>query len=314
MKLIVSHADTIYAAYNQENDNILNDSKLHINIERMKKSDTLLACFAMFNEKPQDGYNFNNFEKFYSFYKKILFKYQDYIQLIDKFDDIQTIYNNGKTPIMMTIEDMGPFYQGLEEIDYLYDLGVRMASFTWNYENTYGFPNSKDLRINSKGLTEKGIQAIEKMNSKGIILDISHLSDGGISDMLKYSKKPIIASHSNSRSVTNHPRNCTDQQIKSIAENGGFLGINFCDAFLHEKRIASVENIVKHIDYIANVGGINSVAIGSDFDGINDKCEILHIDDMQKLCSALNKNGYSDDNIEKIFYKNAYNTFKEILK
>lgn len=315
MKLVATHCDTLLKLHENDCMDFHTNEALHVDIVNMQKADTLLACFALFNIKDEDGYRYERFDKFFKFYMRVIEKHSYYLKPIDKFSDIERIYASGKTPIMITIEDMGPFMKGLDQIQEMYDMGVRMASFTWNHETTFGFPCSRDESINSKGLTKKGFEAAEIMNELGIIIDVSHLSDGGISDLLSHSKKPIIASHSNSRTITGHPRNCTDEQIKKISEKGGFLGLNFGDLFLSDDYIASVENMVKHIDYMVKVGGIECMAIGTDFDGVGDKTlEIKSIGDMDKLVAALNKAGYSDDNIEKIFYINAMRTFNEIIK
>lgn len=151
------------------------------------------------------------------------------------------------------------------------------------------------------------------MNKLGIVIDVSHLSDGGFLDVLRYSKKPFVASHSNSRFVTNHSRNLTDDMIKAISNKGGILGINFCSSFLGTSKIAKINDMIKHIKHIKHVGGVECISLGSDFDGIENEVEIKNIGEIQKLYDALKINGFTYNEIEKIFYKNAERIIKDIL-
>ena len=143
--------------------------------------------------------------------------------------------------------------------------------------------------VNSEnGLTKFGIELVKSMEDMGIIVDVSHLSDGGFYDVLKYTKKPFVASHSNARSISNVARNLSDEMIKKLAERGGLAGINFCSNFIQptpykEPTFTYIDDIVKHIKHIKNVGGINSIALGSDFDGISSTLELVDGSYMQLL-------------------------------
>ena len=93
-----------------------------------------------------------------------------------------------------------------EKLQHFYNRGIRLITLTWNYENEIGYPNSNDPGVMASGLKSFGFQALEEMNRLGIIVDVSHLSDGGFWDVAKHTQKPFIASHSNARSITVHPR------------------------------------------------------------------------------------------------------------
>ena len=152
------------------------------------------------------------------------------------------------------------------------------------------------------------------MERVGIIPDVSHLSDKGFFDVLDICKKPFIATHSNARSIKDHPRNLTDDMIRKLSEKGGIMGINFCSNFLGESEIAKLDDIVRHIDHIRNVGGIDVIALGSDFDGIGNKVEIEDIGKIELLAYKLKQNGYKESEIDKILVKNAIRLFNDVLK
>jgi membrane dipeptidase len=167
----------------------------------------------------------------------------------------------------------------------------------------------------NRGLKDFGIELVHAMNDLGMVIDVSHLSDGGFYDVVKYSKDPFIASHSNARAVCDHKRNLTDEMIKILSEKGGITGINFERSFLNTNGKSTVEDMIRHIKHIYNIGGIDVISLGTDFDGINSKGnEIDNIGDIHKLSFELSKIGFNEDSIEKIFYKNAMRVIKDVMK
>ena len=155
------------------------------------------------------------------------------------------------------------------------------------------------------------------MEKLGMIIDVSHLSDDGIYDVYNNTKKPFIASHSNARGLCSHQRNLTDDMIRKIADRGGLIGANFYSTFLNDnysgKDMSRIKDIVEHMKYIANVGGIDCVGIGSDFDGIDCPLEFENSSNMQLIYHEMKKSGFSENEIEKVFYKNALRLFEELL-
>ncbi len=154
---------------------------------------------------------------------------------------------------------------------------------------------------------------MEEMNKLKMIIDVSHLSDGGFYDVVKHSKSPFVASHSNARAITDHPRNLTDEMIKILSNKGGVMGINFEKTFLGQSEEGKLSEMIAHIKHIKNVGGIDSICIGSDFDGIETPSEIKSSDEIEKLINALEKESFHESEIEKILYKNALRVIKETI-
>ena len=205
----------------------------------------------------------------------------------------------------------------MNKIKEVYDKGVRAISLTWNYENCFGWPNSLDKEIMNKGLKEFGIEAIQYMNDLGIIIDVSHLSDGGFYDVAKYTKKPFVATHSNARMASPHQRNLTDDMIKVLAEKGGVTGLNFAPQFMDLDVNAThtpVSNIIRNAKHIVNVGGIDVLGLGTDFDGIGGTQEIADSSMLPQLWDAFAKAGFHESEIEKIAYGNVMRVIKESMK
>lgn len=201
----------------------------------------------------------------------------------------------------------------LDRLEHLYAEGVRSMTLVWNYENEIGFP-SQTPGFQSKGLKKFGFEVLEKMETLGMLVDVSHLSDQGFWDIYQHAQKPFIASHSCSRSIQNHPRNLTDAMIRGIAEKGGVIGLNYFGVFLNGTMKSTLDAMVKHAIHILNVGGSEVLALGSDFDGFKGIAEMAEISQIGKLQEALQKHGMSDSQIEKIMYCNSLRVIREILE
>ncbi len=170
----------------------------------------------------------------------------------------------------------------------------------------------------SDGLTETGKIFLGEMERLGMIPDVSHLSDAGFWDVADNSTKPFVASHSNARAICPHARNLTDDMIRALANKGGVMGLNFCADFLIQKPAGvpnpgSIADIVAHAKHIANVGGIEVLGLGSDFDGIETHKELAGAQGMGKLAEALVKGGFHASEVDKIFYENVLRLYREIL-
>lgn len=222
-------------------------------------------------------------------------------------NDIKKAQNLGKIGLMLTIEGGNVIENDLDYIKNLAKDGVKVLSFTWNHENNLGFGADEN-----RGLKPLGKKAIPILEQNGIILDVSHLSEKGFYNVAEIAKKPFIASHSNAKSVCNHKRNLTDEQISIIKLNKGIIGINFYKEHL-SKSGANISDVIKHIEHILSLGGEDVVCFGSDFDGCDVIDELKTIDRTTILCENMRKCGYSDSLIEKIMFKNTADFFERNL-
>ncbi len=168
------------------------------------------------------------------------------------------------------------------------------------------------------GLTEKGKELVAEMENLGIIPDVSHLSDAGFYNVLAVTKKPFVASHSDARAVCPNVRNMTDDMIAKLSERGGVMGLNFCADFLEEKPLGeenpgTVAAVVRHAKHIVNVGGIDVLGLGSDYDGIPTHRELPGAQSMGRLWDAFHDAGFSEGELDKIFYGNVLRVYKDTL-
>jgi membrane dipeptidase len=330
MKVADMHCDTISEILNEQRNGKnteLRVNGLNVDIEKMKQGDYLVQNFAMFVQLEGEKHPLEECLSLIDCFYKELDKNKDFLSLALSYNDIVKNQQEGKISALLTVEEGGTTCCSLANLRILYRLGVRMLTLTWNYPNGIGYPNVNLSKGNKPdqhvpntehGLTPFGIEFVQEMERLGMIIDVSHLSDAGFYDVLKYTTKPFVASHSNARSVTNHTRNMTDEMILKLAERGGVMGINFAGDFLEEaepgKRSRSkISNMVKHIKYIVDLAGVDCVGLGSDFDGIYQDLELDHAGKMPELEKALRDTGFSYEDIEKIFYKNVLRVYKEVL-
>lgn len=313
MHIIDLHCDTIYHLVDNK-EMKLKENDIAIDIEKLKDAGVLAQFFALFIDLEEHNKPFNRaMDMLNRFYEEIN-KNNHEINIARNYQELIENKNKGKISAFLTLEEGEAFEGSIEKLRNFYDLGIRLVTLTWNHENSIGYPNFKK-EFMDRGLKAFGLEVIEEMNKLGIIIDVSHLSDGGFYDVARYSKKPFVASHSNSRTICNHSRNLTDDMIKTLSDKGGVMGINFEKSFLIEDgSISSVEQMVTHIKHIYNVGGADVISIGSDFDGINPmNLEISKINEINKLTRALEKNKFKPNDIDKILYKNALRVIKEVL-
>ncbi|MEW9080491.1 dipeptidase [Terrisporobacter glycolicus] len=323
MKIVDFHCDTISQLYDirKSGENInLKKNKLLFDIESMKKGDYMLQVFASYVDLGSNNKPLESCLSYIDLLYDEVEKNKDDIGIVYNYEDILKNIENNKMSALLSIEEGGVCKGNLSLLRNFYRLGVRMMTLTWNYENELSYPNGcfyDEEKNERKGLKEKGFEFINEMESLGMIIDVSHLSDDGIYDVYNNTSKPFIASHSNARNVCSHQRNLTDDMIKKIGERGGVIGVNFYSSFLNNNYksndISKIEDIINNIKYISNTGGIDCVGIGSDFDGIDCPLEFENSSKMQLIYDEMKKSGFREEDIEKVFYKNALRLFKELL-
>ena len=227
-------------------------------------------------------------------------------------EDVGNILNH-KAATLLAIEEGGAIDGSLEALRCLYELGVRAMTLTWSNRNDIA--DGINEEATGSGLTLFGKQVVAEMNRLGMLVDVSHISTAGFWSVMETSTKPIIATHSNAKSLCSHPRNLNDEQIKALAQNGGLAGITFAGQFLEEDwRNACIESVYKHIDYMLNlIGNDDHIGFGSDFDGISHPpYNIQGVQDYKPLIDYLSKY-YSDETINKITHQNVINLMQKVL-
>jgi len=316
MHFIDLHCDTASAMLEQNQP--LKQNSLKIDIERLQKGNAKAQFFALYMDKMKHESSYAYCVEMLENFKRELSLNKENMMLCRNLADLKQAQKEEKIGAFLTIEEGDAIEGELQKLRFFYEQGVRLMTLTWNYENDLGYPNF-EYTYQDKGLKTKGFETVELMNELGMLIDVSHLSDAGFEDVLNHSKQPFVASHSNARSMTNHPRNLSDKMLKQLANVGGLTGINFFNNFLvngmlkEKLEVAKIEDMVRHIKHIRNVAGVEVIGLGSDFDGIPNPVEIKDVSQMKKLSDKLLKEGFSYDEVEKIFWRNGVRVIGEVL-
>jgi len=324
MKYIDMHCDTLMWLANPNTTGDLFQNSLSVDFKRMQLGEgTQFFAIFMLPEGSRFLEQMNNIsdDDYINKLHGILFdnleKYKDVAAFTSNYEMLQANRAANKVSAFLTIEDGRAVRGDMARLEKFYDMGVRLISLTWNHHNCFGAPNSYEPEVMNTGLTDFGKEAVARMNELGMLIDVSHLSDGGFWDVVKLTKKPFVASHSNCRAISPHKRNMTDDMIRALAEKGGVMGINFGPEFLNpdvERKESTAALMSAHIQHIKKIGGIDTVALGSDFDGIGGELQVSGSDKLGVLFDRLHWDGFTDAEIEKIAHLNAERVIRESMK
>lgn len=305
--MIDLHCDTIMRLWEDGvGRNTLLSNSYSIDIERMEKAGTMAQCLAIYtpatNDRGLSGWE--AMQELHDLFISETARYSDRISVASDSDDIR----RSRLSAILTIEGMWPT-EGIDErVDEVLSWNPRLMTLTWNEVNDFAYPNSTDPEIMSRGLTGKGFELVGKAMERDILIDVSHLSDGGFWDLMG-TKAKVVASHSNARAVADHPRNLSDDMIRALADHGGVMGLNFCPGFLCDdfgsgERCSRISDMIVMLHHVHDVGGEDVMALGTDFDGIGGKLEIGSVDMLHLLREAM-EGEFSETVIDKFFHGNA---------
>lgn len=313
MKILVDgHCDTLSKALDEKSD--LENKEYCFNlVDANKKTPCIQMMAAYIAQKFVDngigGFNraINILEQF----KKDKDK-SKIINILNK-EDLNKTIDEKKIGIILTIENGSAISGNIENIEKLYEKGIRVMSVTWNEDNDLG---CGALTKNDEGLTKLGEEYIRKLEEKNILIDVSHSSEKTFWDITKCTNRTIVATHSCVNSICNHPRNLKDEQIIEIANRKGIIGICFASRFLNESGKSNVVDIINHINYIKDLVGIDYIGLGSDFDGVdfdNMPSDIRGIKDINKLEEEMKMEGFTEEEINKVMGENWLRVLRNIL-
>jgi membrane dipeptidase len=272
-------------------------------------------------------------------------RYPNDLEMAYSADDVERIVKSGKIASLIGIEGGVAIEEDLAQLRAFALLGARYMTLT--HGNTLSWADSATDKPKSGGLSPFGERVVREMNRLGMLVDISHVSDETMADVLRVSKAPVIASHSSAYAIAPHPRNVPDEILKGITKNGGVVMVNFYSGFVvpeyarqtsaarrelrdkypndrkafakaldewyasHKAIRGTISDVADHIDHIRKVAGIDHIGIGSDFDGIT--AWPVGLDDVSsypRLTEELLRRGYSEEDVYKILGANVLRAFR----
>lgn len=280
----------------------LEHNDLHIDLKRAGELAGYAQCFACFTS-PEAGYNIKPEELFEREMVTVLREvetHKDKISLAYSAEDITRNNAGGNMSAILTIEGPAGFGYDPSLLADLYKIGFRMTTLGWNERNIL-----TGSHITGGGLTEQGREYVKEAQRLGMIVDVSHISDEGFWDVMEITCAPVIASHSNSRSVWNVSRNLTDDMFRAINQTGGVAGINLYADFLGKNP--TLDTVCDHILHFMELdNGASHIVLGGDLDGCDKlPSDFVGIQDYNKLATKLIDRGLDCETVHKIFWDNA---------
>ncbi|CAG7624226.1 hypothetical protein PAECIP111802_01039 [Paenibacillus allorhizosphaerae] len=310
MRIIDGHCDALYKMF--ENPVIdFYDSVavgLDVSYAKMKKSNVKIQFFAIYLPERITVPKFDHYLEYINiFYQKITCDGR--VRLIKNRDDLHTVWNSESIGAILTVEGADAIQGNPLFTRTLHHLGVRFIGVTWNYGN---WAADGILEPRQGGFSRHGKSFIKDCDDLGILLDASHLSVAAFWDLAAASARPFVATHSNAKALCGHPRNLDDNQLRELIRRDGRIGVTFVPWFVDGGQ-ASIDGILRHIDYIGALGGERQLVLGSDFDGISRTIPGLeHAGQYGNLVDALSKR-YSNVQVERFLYGNWYSYLERHL-
>ncbi len=320
MRLFDLHCDTAGECFNRKIP--LAENNLHISLCKGKLLDEWCQVFAVWIPDELRGKAALDYcVKVLENHKNEISKNSDKIQLCQRFTDIKKALKNHKCAAITAVEGASPFADR-DAVFIAEEYGVKLVTLTWNGENEIGYGCQSGVE---SGLKECGKLLLRNMRELNIVADVSHLNRAGFYDAISSGVR-IIASHSNCEGVLLQTRrdsedkffscrrSLNDEQIRLMIECGGLIGINFCKSFLGDEGDDGMEAVYRHMSHILDMGGENILAIGSDYDGCDINLNLAGVDKMHCLESFLAEKGMDSVLLDKIFFSNSLNFFKNVLQ
>ena len=299
------HCDTALALLGDDltEAGSLRKNNCHIDLERAKVLPGYVQCFACFTTPFMTQWHKKDptviFEKEIETVMREMYYNSDLISQIHTLADIDKNRKNGKMSAVLTIEGPAGFGFNPDMLENLHQIGFRITTLGWNEQN----PLCGSHKTGG-GLTDLGREYVKEAQRLGMLIDVSHISDEAFWDIMEITEKPVIASHSNSRSICPVSRNLTDDMFRAICRSGGVAGFNMCAPFVGEDP--DLDTCAEHFIHFLELGGEKHIALGGDLDG----CDVLPrgfdgVQDYPKLADKLLERGLSETQVYDIFWNNA---------
>ena len=317
MFVLDSHCDTPTQILRSRNLAIDNNNA-HVDFHKLRRGKVDGAFFALyipssFDSDPDGGFEYA--ARLLEVTEKAVLEEPGVAAFATSEAEAMANKSNSLFSVFLSLENGSPIGEDMDRLQWFYDRGVRYVTLCHTGNNQICDSCATELKLWG-GLSPFGKRLVARMNTLGMLVDVSHISDAAFFDVLECSSKPVVATHSCCRALADHPRNLSDEMIRELASNGGVVQINFYPVFLdsgfNEENMftlprPSYKRIVDHIDHVVSIAGIDHVGLGSDFDGIDVTPEGLDdVSFMWRVFDEMRLRGYTDSDISKVAGENLF--------
>ncbi len=305
--LFDGHCDTVSRRYREGGG--LWENEGHMDLKRTRHFGAYAQFFAFFGDRAEvPEVSWNLFLGEYAFFRRELEQNAAHMSLCRTGEGARAALGAGRTAAFLSVEGAELLDCDLRKLERAHELGVRAVNLTWNYANALSGSIADEPR---RGLTDRGRAFVRRMETLGMLVDVSHLSEPGFWNLAEMAQRPFFASHSNSRAIFPAPRNLTDAQFTAIIEHRGVAGLNMYPPFLGEDP--DLDTVVDHLEHFLALGGERNVSIGGDWDGIPAPPRgVSGVWDMERLYERLLQRNYHEALVRGVFYENLMRVVSEV--
>lgn len=304
-RVIDLHCDTLTEC-GKRGVGLISDAMPHFSLDRLPEGIRWCQCMAVFMPDHLRGDAAESyFQEVYAIYERETALHRRFLTRVADTARIAAALEETPFAAILTVEGGSALAGRLENLEKLWDRGVRMMTLTWNGANEIAGGAATD-----EGFTPLGRQVVARMEQLGMAVDVSHLSDRAFWELCAFSGKPFAASHSNARAVCGHRRNLTDDMFREIVRRGGVVGLNYSTHFIREGGGSeSIEDLLRHVHHYLELGGKGTLALGSDYDGTDIPPYLDGLGRIETLFEALDRSGIPQPVVEDILFHNANRFF-----
>ena len=308
IQIFDGHCDTIMRAVWQEDAHLAGTGG-QWDLDKIEPLAQVAQFFAFFWNSAQVKDPEPMLNRYYQTFRREMDRYQDRIVQCRTGAEIDAAFAAGKQAAILSVEGGELLGCSLDLLHKAYDMGVRAVNITWNHANALSGTNVEEPE---RGLSPLGVAFVQEMEKLGMLPDVSHLSEPGFWDVIETAKKPIIATHSNSKNTYFHSRNLTDEQFQAIIMNHGIVGLNGYTRFIGDGDVTQVD-LMRHLEHFLALGGEENVALGGDWDG----CESLPrgwtgIWNWADFYELLLRENYPEELVRDLFFNNLMRTVRQL--
>lgn len=298
LRVFDAHADTIsYLRYHRGD---LRRSPGHWDLNRAGEFAGFGQVFALWADWVPREALWAECQGQHEVYLTMLARYPERIRHCRTAGDAEEAWRTGKTAAFLSIEGAEMLDCDVRKLDIAADWGVRALNLTWNFANELSGSNCERPE---QGLSARGRDFLRAMEERGILPDVSHLSDAGTWDTLRWARGPVIASHSNARALCPHRRNLTDDMFRAIRDSGGFVGLNAYLPFVGGG--GTMEDLARHLERFLSLDGEKTVGLGGDWDGCDAFPKgVTGIESLPDFRDFLRERGWPEELLDDIFSRN----------
>ena len=299
--IIDAHCDVLMKLYlNPQLDFYQDSRELDASYPKLQQAGVKVQFFAIYIPEKVANPSFEHVLQFVDLFHRRVIQ-RDWMRFVKSAQDLEAVMRGDAMGALLTLEGADALMGDLTNLRILFYLGVRCIGITWNYAN---WAADGIMEPRKGGFTIKGKKMLAEMQRLGMLVDVSHLSVRGFWEVVEETTRPFMASHSNARALCAHPRNLSDDQIRAIIGRQGLIGVTFVPFFVSSQSPVQVDDVLRHIDHIASLGGERNIGFGSDFDGINEWIEGLeNAGKYDRLLNALCRH-YQEEQVKRFLSGN----------